>query len=92
VGSPVWALEGVGQDSAGKVARGSSGVEEACAPDQARVACFPMYRPLSCFMVAFFSLPSGIEESSRGTFLSTFLSSVDFYPGDFVLFWLISTY
>jgi hypothetical protein len=25
VGSPVWALAGVGQDSAGKVARGSSG-------------------------------------------------------------------
>jgi hypothetical protein len=24
VGSPVWALAGVGQDSAGKVARGSS--------------------------------------------------------------------
>jgi hypothetical protein len=30
VGSPVWALAGVGQDSAGKVARGSSGVEGAC--------------------------------------------------------------
>jgi hypothetical protein len=27
VGSPVWALAGVGQDSAGKVARGSSGAE-----------------------------------------------------------------
>jgi hypothetical protein len=31
VGSPVWALVGVGQDSAGKVARGSSGAEGACA-------------------------------------------------------------
>jgi hypothetical protein len=30
VGSPVWALAGVGQDSAGKVARGSSGAERAC--------------------------------------------------------------
>jgi hypothetical protein len=27
VGSPVWALAGVGQDSAGKVARGSSRAE-----------------------------------------------------------------
>jgi hypothetical protein len=26
----VWALAGVGQDSAGKVARGSSGAEGAC--------------------------------------------------------------
>jgi hypothetical protein len=42
----VWALAGVGQDSAGKVARGSSGAEGACAPDPARVACFPMYRSL----------------------------------------------
>jgi hypothetical protein len=39
----VWALAGVGQDSAGKVARGSSRAEGTCAPDQARVACFPMY-------------------------------------------------
>jgi hypothetical protein len=46
VGSPVWALAGVGQDSAVKVARGSSGAEGTCAPDQARVACFPMYRSL----------------------------------------------
>jgi hypothetical protein len=30
VGSPVWALAGVGQDSAGKVARGSSRAEGAC--------------------------------------------------------------
>jgi hypothetical protein len=30
VGSPVWALAGVGQDSAGEVARGSSGAEGAC--------------------------------------------------------------
>jgi hypothetical protein len=30
VGSPVWALAGVGQDSDGKVARGSSGAEGAC--------------------------------------------------------------
>jgi hypothetical protein len=30
VGSPVWALAGVGQDSAGKVARGSSRVEGPC--------------------------------------------------------------
>jgi hypothetical protein len=41
VGSPVWALVGVGQDSAGKVARGWSRAEGTCAPDQARVACFP---------------------------------------------------
>jgi hypothetical protein len=46
VWNPVWALAGVGQDSPGKVARGSSGVEGVCAPDQARVACFPMYRSL----------------------------------------------
>jgi hypothetical protein len=46
VGSPVWALVGVGQDSAGKVARGSSRAEGTFAPDQARVACFPMYRSL----------------------------------------------
>jgi hypothetical protein len=46
VGSPVWALAGVGHDSAGKVARGSSRGEGTCAPDQARVACFPMYRSL----------------------------------------------
>jgi hypothetical protein len=31
VGSPVWALAGVGQDSAGKVARGSSRAEGTCA-------------------------------------------------------------
>jgi hypothetical protein len=30
VGSPVWALAGVGQDSAGKVARGSSRAEGTC--------------------------------------------------------------
>ena len=30
MGSPVWALAGVGPDSAGKVARGSSGGEGAC--------------------------------------------------------------
>jgi hypothetical protein len=30
VGNPVWALAGVGRDCAGKVARGSSGVEGAC--------------------------------------------------------------
>jgi hypothetical protein len=42
----VWALEGVGQDSAGKVARGSSGAGGACAPDLAQVACFPMYHSL----------------------------------------------
>jgi hypothetical protein len=30
VGSPVWALAGVGRDSAGKVARGLSGAEGAC--------------------------------------------------------------
>jgi hypothetical protein len=46
VGNPAWALAGVGRDSAGKIARGSSGVEGACVPDQARVACFPMYRSL----------------------------------------------
>jgi hypothetical protein len=44
VGSPVWALAGVGRDSAGQVAQGSSGAEGACVPDPARVACFPMYR------------------------------------------------
>jgi hypothetical protein len=33
----VWALAGVGQDSAGKEARGSSRAEGTCAPDQARV-------------------------------------------------------
>jgi hypothetical protein len=37
VGSPVWALAGVGQDSAGMEARGSSRAEGTCAPDQARV-------------------------------------------------------
>jgi hypothetical protein len=42
----VWALAGVGQDSADKVARGSSGAEGACAPDRAQVACFPKYRSL----------------------------------------------
>jgi hypothetical protein len=42
----VWARAGVGQDSAGKVARGWSRVEGTCAPDQARVACFPMYSSL----------------------------------------------
>jgi hypothetical protein len=36
----------VSGDSAGKVARGSSGAEGACAPGQARVVCFPMYRSL----------------------------------------------
>jgi hypothetical protein len=30
VGNPVWALAGVGQDSAGKVAQGSLGAEGAC--------------------------------------------------------------
>jgi hypothetical protein len=30
VGSPVWALAGVAQDSAGKVARGSSRAEGTC--------------------------------------------------------------
>jgi hypothetical protein len=30
VGSPVWALAGVGRDSAGKVARGLGGAEGAC--------------------------------------------------------------
>jgi hypothetical protein len=33
----VWALAGVGQDSAGKVAWGSSVAEGACAPDQQHV-------------------------------------------------------
>jgi hypothetical protein len=33
----------VSGDSAGKVARGSSGVEGDCAPGQAWVICFPMY-------------------------------------------------
>jgi hypothetical protein len=42
----VWALAGVGHDSAGKVARGSSRAEGTCAPDQAWVACFPMYSSL----------------------------------------------
>jgi hypothetical protein len=36
MGNPVWALAGVGRDSAGKVPRGSSGAEGACAPGQAR--------------------------------------------------------
>ena len=36
----------VSGDSAGKVARGSSGAEGACAPGQARVVCFPIYRSL----------------------------------------------
>ena len=31
MGSPVWALAGVGQDSAGKVAWGSSRAEGTCA-------------------------------------------------------------
>ena len=42
----MWALGGVGQDSAGKVAWGSSRVEGTCAPEQAQVACFPKYRSL----------------------------------------------
>jgi hypothetical protein len=46
VGRPVWVLAGVGQDSVGKVARGSIRAEGTCAPDQERVACFPMYRSL----------------------------------------------
>jgi hypothetical protein len=33
MGSPVWALAGVGRDSAVKVARGSSGAEGACVSD-----------------------------------------------------------
>ena len=41
MGNPVWALAGVGRDSAGKVPRGSSGAEGACAPGQARVFHFP---------------------------------------------------
>ena len=36
----------VSGDSAGKVTRGSSGVEGVCAPDPARVACFPISRCL----------------------------------------------
>jgi hypothetical protein len=36
----------VSGDSAGKVPRGSSGVEGACAPGQARVVCFPIYHSL----------------------------------------------
>jgi hypothetical protein len=36
----------VSGDSVGKVARGSSGAEGACAPGQARVVCFPMYSSL----------------------------------------------
>ena len=36
----------VSGDSAGKIARGSSGAEGACAPGQARVVCFPIYRSL----------------------------------------------
>jgi hypothetical protein len=43
VGNPVWALAGVGRDSAGKVPRGLSAAEGACAPGQARVVCFPIY-------------------------------------------------
>jgi hypothetical protein len=46
VGNPVWALAGVGRDSTGKVAQGSSGAERACAPGQARVVCFPIFRNL----------------------------------------------
>jgi hypothetical protein len=37
VGSPVWALAGVGQDSAGKVARGSSRAEGYLAPSNAHL-------------------------------------------------------
>ena len=33
MGNPVWALAGVGRDSAGKEARGSSGAEGACLID-----------------------------------------------------------
>jgi hypothetical protein len=51
VGSPVWALAGVGQDSAGKVAWGSSRAEGTFAPDQAQVACFPMYRSLRFLVI-----------------------------------------
>jgi hypothetical protein len=36
----------VSGDSAGKVLRCSSGVEGTCAPGQARVVCFPIYRSL----------------------------------------------
>jgi hypothetical protein len=63
----VWALAGVGQDSAGKVARGSSRAEGTCAPDQARVACFPMYRSPESSRVAV-HLGSGSSETPEGAY------------------------
>jgi hypothetical protein len=39
----MWALACVGQDYAGKVARGSSGVEGACAPGQAQGSLLPYF-------------------------------------------------
>ena len=44
MGNPVWVLAG---ESAGKVPWSSSGAEGACAPGQARVVRFPIYRSLS---------------------------------------------
>jgi hypothetical protein len=45
-----WRVSG---DSAGKVARGSSGAEGACAPGHARVVCFPIYRSLRFRAIGF---------------------------------------
>jgi hypothetical protein len=49
VGNPVWALAGVGRDSAGKVARGSNGAEGACVRSVA-------------FLCQFFYPPAMIEQ------------------------------
>jgi hypothetical protein len=54
VGNPVWALVGVGRDSAGTVAQGSSGAEGACAPGQTRVVRFPIYCSLRFPILIFF--------------------------------------
>ena len=43
MGSPVWALVGVGQDSAGKVARGSSRAEGTCRIPFLNVFCFVLF-------------------------------------------------
>jgi hypothetical protein len=47
VGSPVWALAGVGQDSAGKVARGSS------LESSGRAVCFVLFLGFSLVLFCF---------------------------------------
>jgi hypothetical protein len=82
VGSPVWALAGVGQDSAGKVARGSS------LQSSGRDLSIPIILMFGLFIVSqIFWILLGLEIFTLDIFFDLYINVFygTFYAGDSLL-------